>query len=196
MLDIPCVIFAGGKSSRMGEDKALLPFAGFDTLAEYQYTRLSQIFSKVYISCKDKSKFNFLANYIEDEKESDIFAPTLGFISAFNTITEEKFFAVSVDIPFVTEKEIQKIVLANDDFHDAVIAKTDEGIQPLCGIYSKNLKNDFLQMLQNKKHKLGYLLQKSKTAAVYFPDNRPFLNMNHPRDYKKALEILCYNITT
>ena len=190
MLDIPCVIFAGGKSSRMGEDKALLPFAEFDTLCEYQYTRLSKIFTKVYISCKDKSKFNFTANFIEDDKESATFAPTLGFISAFSTIIEEEFFAISVDIPFITGKEIEKIVLANDNLHDAVIAKTDEGIQPLCGIYSKNLQNDFMQMLKDKKHKLGFLLQKSKTTYVYFPDTKPFLNMNHPQDYKKALEIL------
>jgi len=195
MIDIPCVIFAGGKSSRMGEDKALLPFAGFDTLAEYQYTKLSKIFSNVYISCKDKSKFSFLANFIEDDKKSDTFAPTLGFISIFNTIIEEKFFAISVDIPFVTEKEIQKIVLADDDFHDAVIAKTDEGVQPLCGIYSKNLKNNFIKMLKDKKHKLGFLLQKSKTAYVYFPDTKPFLNMNHPQDYKDALNILIINST-
>jgi len=36
------IIFAGGKSSRMGRDKALLPFGGYDTLTEYQYRRLSQ----------------------------------------------------------------------------------------------------------------------------------------------------------
>jgi len=67
MFNIPCVIFAGGKSSRMGENKALLPFAGFETLTEYQYTRLSKIFSSVYISCKDKSIFSFDANFIEDD---------------------------------------------------------------------------------------------------------------------------------
>jgi molybdopterin-guanine dinucleotide biosynthesis protein A len=44
-----CVIFAGGKSSRMGEDKSLLPFGTFSSLAEYQYNRLSNIFDIVYI---------------------------------------------------------------------------------------------------------------------------------------------------
>ena len=68
MLDIPCVIFAGGKSSRMGEDKALLPFAEFNTLTEFQLTRLKKIFKTVYISCKDKTLFEFDANFIEDYK--------------------------------------------------------------------------------------------------------------------------------
>lgn len=193
MLNIPCVIFAGGKSSRMGEDKALLPFAGFSTLAQYQYTRLSQIFSNVYITCKDKSKFSFEANFIEDEKNVSVFAPTLGFISAFNTLDAQKIFAISIDSPFVTQKEIQKIVLADSTVSsDATIAKTDEGIQPLCGIYHRNLQTNFLQMLRHNEHKLGYLLKNSKTSYVYFPDTKPFLNMNHIQDYKKALEILTH----
>jgi molybdopterin-guanine dinucleotide biosynthesis protein A len=191
MLDIPCVIFAGGKSSRMGEDKALLPFAGFDTLAEFQYTRLSKIFSNVYISCKDKSKFSFQANFIEDEKKFSVFAPTLGFISAFNALHVKKIFALSVDTPFVTYKEIVKIIRADNSTADAIIAKTDEGIQPLW-IYTKNLHTSFLQMLNENNHKLGYLLKNTKTTYVYFPDTKPFLNMNHPKDYKEALQILTH----
>ncbi len=193
MLDIPCVIFAGGKSSRMGEDKALLPFAGFSTLTEYQYTRLSQIFSNVYITCKDKSKFSFNANFIEDENNTSVFAPTFGFISAFHTLDVQRIFVFSVDTPFITQKEIQKIVLADSSVSsDVTIAKTDEGIQPLCGIYHKTLQAKFSQMLKENNHKLGYLLKNSKTSYVYFPDKKPFLNMNHPQDYKKALEILTH----
>jgi len=192
MFNIPCVIFAGGKSSRMGEDKALLPFAGFETLAEYQYTRLCKIFSNVYISCKNKSKFSFKANFIEDDNSFSVFAPTLGFITAFNTLDTKKIFALSVDTPFVSKNEIEKIILADKSVADTVIAKTDEGIQPLCGIYSKNLQPNFLRMLNENNHKLGYLLKNSKTTYVYFPDTKPFLNMNHPKDYEKALQTLTH----
>ena len=190
MFNIPCVIFAGGKSSRMGENKALLPFAGFETLTEYQHNRLSQIFSTVYISCKESSLFNFEANFIEDEPLSAVFAPTLGFLSVCDALAVEKFFALSVDTPFISETEISQIVLADTKESDALIAKTDEGIQPLCGIYTKRLRNDFLQMYQQNNHKLGQLLKKINTTYVYFPDTKPFLNMNHPQDYKEALEIV------
>jgi len=57
------IIFAGGKSSRMGRDKALLPFGGYDTLTEYQYRRLSKIFNRVYISTKN-DKFNFNGQFL------------------------------------------------------------------------------------------------------------------------------------
>ncbi|HEY9190437.1 MAG TPA: NTP transferase domain-containing protein, partial [Sulfurovum sp.] len=62
---IPAVIIAGGKSSRMGEDKALLPFGPYRSLAEFQYHRLSSLFETVYISAK-KHKFDFSCRVIED----------------------------------------------------------------------------------------------------------------------------------
>ena len=91
MIDIPCVIFAGGKSSRMGEDKALLPFGDFPTLTQFQLNKLQKIFNNVYISCKDSSKFDFLkenedAKFIEDVKTEDTFAPTTGFIAIFEKL--------------------------------------------------------------------------------------------------------------
>ena len=91
LFDIPCVIFAGGKSSRMGEDKALLPFGKFPTLSEFQLHRLNQIFKNVYISCKDRSKFNFQARFIEDAKQSCVYAPSEGFVAIFEYLKEDAF---------------------------------------------------------------------------------------------------------
>jgi len=62
---MPAVIFAGGKSSRMGKDKALLPFADCNTLSEFQYNKLTSLFDKVYISSKE-DKFDFEATVITD----------------------------------------------------------------------------------------------------------------------------------
>ena len=190
MLDIPCVIFAGGKSSRMGEDKSLLPFAGFNTLTEFQLSRLNKSFKTVYISCKEKSKFNFEANFIEDVKTNSVFAPTAGFVAIFEELKEDSFFALSVDAPFVSEKEISKIIDADSAELDATIAKTDFGTQPMCGVYHRSLEKEFSKMLQNDNHKLGFLLKSSNTTFVNFDDEKPFLNLNHPHEYKEALKLL------
>ncbi|WP_457745107.1 molybdenum cofactor guanylyltransferase MobA [Sulfurimonas sp.] len=192
MFNIPCVIFAGGKSSRMGEDKALLPFANFTTLTEYQYNRLSKIFKNVYISCKEKSKFDFEAHFIEDNSAFDIFAPTIGFYTAFASLKIDKFFALSVDTPFVTEKEIAQLINIDNINYDATIAKTVKGIQPLCGIYHHSLSPSFKMMLEENNHKLGFLLKNSNTKYVYFSQTQPFLNLNHPHEYKEALNIISH----
>ena len=190
MLDIPCVIFAGGKSSRMGEDKALLPFSGFTTLTEFQLSHLSKIFKTVYISCKDKNKFDFEANFIEDLKTDSVFAPTAGFVTIFKELQDESFFALSVDSPFISEIEILKII-EQDSLHvDATIAKTKSGIQPMCGVYHRSLENKFIHMLKNNNHKLGFLLKNSNTAFIDFEDEEPFLNLNTPDEYQQALGII------
>jgi molybdopterin-guanine dinucleotide biosynthesis protein A len=192
VIDIPCVIFAGGKSSRMGEDKSLLPFGNYKTLTEYQLSRLQKIFKKVYISCKNKNKFDFDANFIEDIKTNNIYAPTTGFISVFDSLHVESFFALSVDSPFVSKEEINKI-MQKDSLHvdiDACIAKTSSGIQPMCGIYHRSLENKFLKMLKEDNHKLGFLLKSSNTLHVEFDNETAFLNLNHPHEYEKALTLI------
>jgi len=193
MIDIPCIIFSGGKSSRMGKDKSLLPFAGFNTLTEFQLSRLSKIFSTIYISCKDKSKFDFQANFIEDSEKKSlnlsgeiIYAPTTGFVAIYQKLQEDRFFVLSVDAPFVSIEEIKKIVEQDKNDIDATIAKTAFGMQPMCGIYHRSLENKFIEMLENDNHKLGYLLKSSKTIYVNFDDDKKFLNINHPHEYEEA----------
>ena len=66
MLSLPLVIIAGGKSSRMGSDKSLLPFGAFPTLTQYQLSRFKHHFSSLHVSCKTKDKFDFEASFIED----------------------------------------------------------------------------------------------------------------------------------
>ncbi len=190
LFDIPCIIFAGGKSSRMGEDKALLPFGSYDTLAEFQLHHLKKIFKNVYISCKEKSKFTFEANFIEDIKTSSLYAPTAGFVAAFGHLKSERFFVISVDTPFINHSIIENLISADKDSYDATIAKANGSMQPMCGIYHRSTADKFSQMLKDDNHKLGLLLKNSDTFFVEFEDERPFLNLNHPHEYQEALALL------
>lgn len=190
MFDIPCVIFAGGKSSRMGEDKSLLPFGSFDTLTQFQLSRLNKLFKNIYISCKDKNKFDFEASFIEDIKTDFTYAPTAGFISIFESLECENFFALSVDSPFVSENEIQQLIKSDKPGNDATIARTEGSVQPMCGIYHISLKHKFKMMLKEDNHKLSFLLHSSNTVFVDFENKEPFLNLNHPHEYQEALKLI------
>ena len=187
MIDIPCILFAGGKSSRMGEDKALLPFGGYDTLAEYQYRRLQQIFSTVYISTKDPFKFPFNAKLIVDK--SSIFAPTAGFVSIYEELDVERFFVLGVDMPFVDKNVIETVVSADRDDVDATLAKVDGRFESMCGIYHRSLQKEFEAMLQEDRHKLQMMLLKRKTISIPFDRKTLFFNLNKPHEYQKAKEL-------
>jgi len=185
-----CIIFAGGKSSRMGEDKSLLPFGGYPTLAQFQYTRLQALFSRVSISAKNREKFGFDAEFIDDPEGAD-FAPTAGFVSAFRNIPDDRIMVLSVDTPFVDQRVFQALIDSDSPEADAVIAKTAGGVHPMCGIYHRSLLGEFERMLEEKDHRLGKLLGSSKTVYVEFPEEEPFANLNHPHEYQEALSRFC-----
>jgi len=189
MFDMTCIIFAGGKSSRMGRDKSLLPFGGFETLAQYQYERLKKIFKRICISAKEADKFDFEADIIPDIVETGVFAPTAGFVSIFEHLDDDRLFVLSVDTPFVGESEISALVKADKPSLDAVVAKTDSGIHPMCGIYHRSLLKPFTEMLHNDNHRLGQLLKSSQAEFIFFDDDFAFTNLNHPHEYEKALLI-------
>jgi molybdopterin-guanine dinucleotide biosynthesis protein A len=186
--DLSCVIFAGGKSSRMGQDKSLLPFGDFNTLAEYQYRRLSKLFANVYISAKEK-KFDFEAELIIDASSEAVFAPTAGFVAMFRQLRDERVFVLSVDTPFVGEEEIAAILEKDSADLDAVIAQTASGSHPMCGIYRRTLLPSFEKMLKEENHRLAQLLKSSKTAYVAFDREAPFTNLNHPHEYEAAKKV-------
>lgn len=190
MLPLSCVLFAGGKSSRMGQDKSLLPFGEFSTLAQFQYERLKPLFQSVHISTKNADKFDFYASFILDPKEVD-YAPTAGFVSTFQTIKDDRVMVLSVDTPFVDENIFKSLIEADEEGLDAVIAKTQEGSHPLCGIYHRSLLEEFERMLRDGDHRLGKLLASRQTKYVEFEDEEAFANLNHPHEYQQALSRFC-----
>ena len=190
---IPCVLFAGGKSSRMGEDKTFLPFGKSDSLIEYQIKRLEKIFTHVYVSAKDKGPFGKIDTMvIEDIEHKDVYAPTAGFINIYRQLkAENMFFVLSVDAPFVNKDVISKLLeVKNCSLYDAIIVRTPSGIHPLCGIYTRALEVPLTLMMENSDHKLTKLLEKSNVFYVDIEDENLLLNLNTPQEYQKALKII------
>lgn len=81
-----CVILAGGKSSRMGRDKTLLPFGGFATLTHYGAHKFGRIFERVFVSSKFE-KFNPPLPLIKDADAEEISRSNLNAASNKNDIT-------------------------------------------------------------------------------------------------------------
>lgn len=78
-----CVILAGGKSSRMGRDKTLLPFGGFATLTHYGAHKFGRIFERVFVSSKF-DKFDPPLPLIKDADAKEISRSNLNAASDKN----------------------------------------------------------------------------------------------------------------
>ena len=176
---LPCVILAGGKSSRMGEDKAFLKI-GDISLIEYQYNRLNKIFEKIYISAKS-DKFNKKYNLILDN--SDIYSPMIALKSILQKF--QKVFIIPVDMPNISLVSIQKLLKFHND--KITIFKSKDKLHYLCGIFNNSLLPKIEHFLSNNNHKIGLLLK--KTNLNYFEvENFETINLNYQENYINFLK--------
>ena len=98
------VILCGGNSTRMGTDKALLPF-GDTCLIEYLVRKFQPYFSRIYLSVKIKGDYSHLKLPVTEIP--DIYpnqGPMSGIFSGLSMIDEECAFFMSVDTPFLEPK--------------------------------------------------------------------------------------------
>ena len=196
MLPENAVIFAGGRSSRMGKDKALLPFGNFDTMTEYQYRRLLPLFKKVYISAKT-DKFPFSAPLLIDNYE--ISSPLAGLVSVFETLQSPELFIISVDLPLLPTELIQNLreqyskELKNGTAPDIMAFQSPKGIEPMAAIYTEKMLKTAQEMLKENRHRLNDLLKNVSTKTLNWNSEKEFTNLNRPEDYRNAKEGLCYN---
>jgi len=180
---LPAIIFAGGKSSRMGKDKSLLPFGTHKSLAAYQHHRLSELFEHVYLSAKE-DKFDLQAPVIEDRYA--IHSPLVGIISAFEALPQsDSIFVLSVDAPFIDAHIIHSLIEHKKN-EDAVVARNHIEVQPLCGLYSRSILPLAKAQMHKGNHKLKALLDKAHTGYVDFKEAQAFTNLNYPDEYEKA----------
>lgn len=183
--EIPCVILCGGKSSRMGEDKSLLPFSSSNSLSQYQYERLKPYFKNIYISSKI-NKFDFDVNLILDKGKE--FSPIIALESIFENVDSQKVFIITVDTPLVKIESIKKLITKSTSF-DITVAQTSR-THNLCAVFDKLCLLEIKAMLNNDIHKVGYLFKKVNTSYVNFPHDDEFINLNDKAEYKRAKSLI------
>lgn len=190
--EITCVILSGGKSSRMGEDKSLLPFSTSKTLIEYQYQRLKPYFKDIYISSKT-NKFDFIEkDFLILDENKDIYSPILALDTIFDKLKNQKIFIITVDTPLVTIESISRLIKESENY-DVCIAQT-ERTHNLCGIFSSNISLSIKTMITNNIHKINYLIKNNKYNLILFQNNSEFININNKYEYEIALNyISLYN---
>ena len=203
--DVTGIILSGGKSSRMGENKALLK-VGELTIIERVRNLMQSIFSEVILITNDPADYKFLNIQIFE----DVFnhkGPLAGIHSGLTHSSTENNFIISCDLPFITAEMIKYIV----DYKTKkliTIAKADGYIQQLAGKYSKECAYEaekILNKVLSKKKEDNKKKNKSISAlkliekigaeiisieSLPFYDEKIFFNVNDAEDYKLLLKKL------
>lgn len=130
------VIQAGGMSSRMGEDKALKIFLG-KPLIQRVIERMSPIADEIIVTTNRPAEYTFL-NYrlIPDLKPGR--GALGGLYTAIASAAHPLVAVVACDMPFASQMffEGARRLMVKEEA-DVVIAKTDEGYEPLHALYRR-----------------------------------------------------------
>jgi len=180
-------VLAGGKSTRMGTDKALLPING-RPMVQFAAETLSTVFSNVIVVGADEEKFGFLNLPIAP----DIFegcGPLGGIHAALTFAKPRSVFVLSCDIPFIPSRLVDYIVRF-DSAEGTRIATFEGMLQPLCGLYNSASLTAIEHDLHAGKYSILKTLQNLGHAEIPITPDLPFyaprmfLNVNRPEDYQ------------
>ena len=184
-LSISGFILAGGKSSRMGTDKALLMFQDKPLLL-HMINRIEPFCDKVAISGQNSQYANFEVEMIPDLYPDC--GPIAGVFSALKYTSSDWNLMVSVDVPFVNN-ELFNVLISNIGESDCVIPKHISGVEPLIALYNRRTLPVIEKMITSGDYRLTNLLSKLSTSYVDCNElikkhPRLFMNINRMEDYQ------------
>jgi molybdopterin-guanine dinucleotide biosynthesis protein A len=130
------VIQAGGQSSRMGEDKALKPFLG-RPLIQRVVERMTPIADEIIVTTNQPPGYQFLGlRLVPDLKPGR--GALGGLYTAIASASHPLVAVAACDMPFASPEFFAGACKIMDEENvDVVIAKTDEGYEPLHALYRR-----------------------------------------------------------
>jgi molybdopterin-guanine dinucleotide biosynthesis protein A len=180
------VILVGGKSSRMGTDKALLKLDGRPFVAHVAST-LQAVFERVILVANNTTAYGFLGS----ETFGDVFAdcgPLGGIHSGLTHADGGDIFVSASDTPFITRDLVRYII----EFHSSALAKipsSNQRVHPLCGLYKQHCLPMIAERLKSRRLRVLDFVEDIQATIIPISPELPFFkedlfsNFNSPRDY-------------
>ena len=187
-------VLVGGRSERMGRDKALLPYRG-RPMALWQAEKLAFVCGRAALVGKVKGAFNGGPfPFVEDGTAPA--AAAFGVVAALSWSPEETNLVLAADLPRCPEEFLSSLLEVAEAIPAPAIVPVSGGHpQPLCAVWRKSALVPLLgrlaagdYSLQDALTALGaVLIPEEETARL--PGGAPssFFNVNTPEDYE-ALE--------
>jgi molybdenum cofactor guanylyltransferase len=187
---VSAFVLAGGKSVRMGTDKAFVEFSGTTLLAR-ALKLLGEISGDVWI-VGSREKFAPFGRVVEDEFPDH--GPLGGIHAALRSSDRDFNFVLAVDLPFV-EVSLVKYLLGQAQRTKAMVtvARAGGGWQPLCAIYRKPFAEVAERALQRSANKIDPLFAQVNVGVVEETElkkanlsSEMFRNLNTPEELRTA----------
>lgn len=186
------LILAGGKSSRMGEDKALLKYHGVPQ-AKYLHETLESLNIKSFISCRDDQLTREGLSELPSITDRFIdFGPLGGILSAMSQYPNKAWLVIACDLPFVTTDKIADLIIERDPLKQATAFYNEERKQfePLFAIYEPGMYSRMLHFLAEGFQCPQKVLFNSSIKKLRLESQDFLENANTPEERQKVLRTL------
>jgi len=177
-------VLAGGRSTRMGQDKALLTLGG-EPLVKRGVRKLSKVCAEVAIAggAEDLTQFG---RVIPDESAGC--GPLGGIVAALEQSSFEWNLFLAVDAPFVPVSVLKALLfMAAGSRGVCVMARAQGVMQPLCAVYSREALAVLRQELAAGRWKVTRAIEAAGPVKVIdFDEASWFANLNTPEEFAEA----------
>jgi len=186
-------IQAGGQSSRMGEDKALKTVLG-RPLIQRVIDRLSPIADEIIVTTNHPEEYTFLDIPLFSDLKPGRGALG-GLYTAIASASHPFVAVVACDMPFASPTLIEAATkLMVEEEADVVIAKTEEGYEPLHAVYRRATCLPAIEAaIDADQWKVIAWFPQVKVRVLtpeevkrYDPSGLAFWNVNTPEEFTKA----------
>ncbi len=189
------LILTGGKSQRMGSDKALLPYHGQSQIKRAA-ALLEQTCQEVFVSCRADQEHDPVRSKYESIADSfAAMGPTSGILSALRFGNERAkqtaglppaWLVLACDLPKVDAHVLAQLTQARDFFRFATAFYNSDGLpEPLCTIYEPKAYGRLLQFIARAYECPRKFLINSRIKTLAPPSPDCLDNANSPEDYQR-----------
>jgi molybdopterin-guanine dinucleotide biosynthesis protein A len=179
------ILLAGGDSTRMGQDKAMLPIGG-QPMIKHVYEQLQPHFSQILVSLSNASLHDFLGvTVVADEVAGR--GPLVGIASALKASASNVNFVMACDMPEIDAGLIRAMLRQVGDY-DAIVPKVGpELYEPLFAVYKKSALPAIEQVLKLGSNRVIDCFYHCRVKYIDLP-SRHFRNINTKAEYRGLVE--------
>lgn len=193
------VVLAGGLSSRLGQEKALLRLYGQGQphLLERTHNLLTEVLAECWVSCRPGVPRPGYACLFDPQEG---LGPCGGVHAALRAAKKQGHAAVlvlSCDLPFMDQVTLRKLLCAreaaeNSRLLTAFCQKESGVLEALVAVYEVQALPLFDAALAKGQRKLSSIVPPARQERVLYDRHEalPFFNINYPADLEQARRLL------
>lgn len=184
------ILLAGGKSARMGQDKALLLYHG-KPLLEHVAETVRPLVSEVIVVAETEDRYRLP----HGRTVADLFpgaGPVGGILTGLEALGEGSHLVVACDMPALNVAVLRFLLEAATPEWDAVVPERERRAEPLCAVYRHTAAPKLRQFLASGRRAAQEALTLLQTRRIgeetlrrLDPDGLCFTNINTPEELER-----------